>query len=113
MGKLIKKTKFGSGNAAKKIAGKVAVSAIGTLGTAILDGWHGSVEFKNGRELKIKALPADHPYFAVAVERKKGTADMFVTSAIVFTIIAVSANMLVLKTHKRGFAHGNYNRKYS
>jgi hypothetical protein len=113
MGKLIKKLHFGNGKTAKRIVGKIALSALGSLGQTVLDGWQGSVELKNGRELRIQSLPADHPYFAVSFDRKKGTSEKIVTTAMLFTLIAVTANILVFKTHNKRIKHANYNRRLS
>jgi hypothetical protein len=94
---------------ARAIAGSVAAAAIGTLSNALLDGWHGSVELAGGRELSIKSLSADHPYFAVALDKKRGTQDKVVTATIIFTLLAVSVNYCFLKTLSKRTKHGNYN----
>jgi hypothetical protein len=111
MGKLIKKIKFGKSNTIKKAAKAAAMSAVGALGSALLDGWHGTVELKNGREISVKSLPADHPYFAFAVDRKKNSRELLVTSAVTFTIFAVLVNHLIFKTQCKRSKHGNCNRQ--
>jgi hypothetical protein len=109
MGRLIKKHSFGKYNTAKRIAGRVAAAALGTFSNAVLDGWHGSVEFANGKELTIKSLPADHPFFAVAVDKKRGKQDKIVTVTIILTLIAVSANYCFLKTLSKRSERNNCN----
>jgi hypothetical protein len=111
MGKLIKKINIKKNNTLKKAAKTAVMSAVGTLGSALLDGWHGTVELRNGREISVKSLPADHPYFAVGVERKRNSREIFITSAVMFTILAVTVNRLIFKTHCKRNAHGNYNRQ--
>jgi hypothetical protein len=111
MGKLIKKMKFGKSNTLKKAAKSAAISAVGALGSALLDGWHGTVELQNGREISVKSLPADHPYFAVGVDRKRNSRDILITSAVMFTLLALTVNRLAFKTHCKRNAHGNYNRQ--
>jgi hypothetical protein len=88
MGKLIKKLNFTKNNSVKKAAKTAAISAVGALGSALLDGFHGTVELQNGREIKIKALSADHPYFAVAVEKNRTSRGLLITSAVFLTLIA-------------------------
>jgi hypothetical protein len=108
MGKLIKKMKFGQNNTVKKAAKAAVMSAVGALGSALLDGWHGTVELKNGREISVKSLPADHPYFAVSVNRKENAREIFITSAVLLTLITVTANRILFTTHNKNSKHGNY-----
>jgi hypothetical protein len=111
MGRRIKKCRFGKKNTALSVAGSVAAAALGSLTNAVLDGWHGSVELTNGRELTVKSLSADHPFFAVSVDKKRVNQDKMVTAAMIFTFFAFSVNYCFLKTLSRRTKHVNYNCK--
>jgi hypothetical protein len=91
------------------MAGRAASAALKTITGAVLDGWYGSVELSGGKELTVKSLSAEHPYFAISVDKKRGGQDKIVIATMIFTLLAVLVNYCFLKTLSKRSERNNCN----